>query len=127
MIEKEISNKRTFVIGASNNPERYAFKACQMLKRHNVPFVAVGLRNEVMADGTPIQTKENHPGKAHTITMYVGAPRQAVYYDFILASQPDRIIFNPGAENPELEKIAFENGIEVIEACTLVMLSTGQF
>ena len=127
MIRLPLSEKRTFVIGASSNPERYAFQACKMLKQHKVPFVAIGLKKDVMEDGTAIQTIESYSGKAHTITMYVGAPRQKTYYDFILASQPKRIIFNPGAENPELERMATEIGIEVIHACTLVMLATGQY
>lgn len=122
-----LSEKRTFVIGASTNPGRYSFQACKMLMQHRVPFVAIGLKNEVIDNGTPIQTMENHPGNAHTITMYVGAPRQKVYYDFIFESHPSRIIFNPGAENPELEKMAEEKGIEVVEACTLVLLATGQY
>jgi uncharacterized protein len=119
--------KRTFVLGASNNPERYAYKACKMLTRYGFPLVAVGLKSDVMDDGTPIQTMELHPGKAHTITLYVGAPRQKSYYPFIFESQPERIIFNPGAENPELAALARERNIEVLEACTLVLLSTGQY
>jgi uncharacterized protein len=127
MTEIKLQEKRTFVLGASANPGRYAYQACKMLKSHAVPFVAIGIKNDQMEDGTPIQTTDSHPGKAHTITMYVGAPRQKDYYDFILASKPERIIFNPGAENPELEKMANQNGIEVIHACTLVLLATGQY
>jgi predicted CoA-binding protein len=127
MTESQLHQKRTFVLGASSNPERYAYKDCKMLKRFGVPLVAVGLKPDVMDDGTPIQTMEGHPGKAHTITLYVGAPRQASYYSFIFESAPERIIFNPGAENPELAALAREKNIEVLEACTLVLLSTGQY
>lgn len=127
MTESHQHHKRTFVIGASSNPERYAYKACKMLKEEGFPFVAIGLKEDVMDDGTPIQTIASHPGKAHTITVYVGAPRQAAYYSFIFESAPERIIFNPGAENPELTALAREKNIEVLEACTLVLLATGQF
>ena len=59
--------------------------------------------------------------------MYLGASNQKQYYDYILTLHPKRIIFNPGAENDELSEMAKKNGIEPIEACTLVMLSTGQY
>jgi hypothetical protein len=52
---------------------------------------------------------------------------QKPYYDYILSLNPKRIIFNPGTENYELEKMAEEKGIEPVEACTLVMLSIGQY
>jgi predicted CoA-binding protein len=59
--------------------------------------------------------------------MYVGTRNQASYYDYILKTNPKRIIFNPGTENEELEALASEKGIECVEGCTLVMLSTRQF
>ncbi len=40
---------------------------------------------------------------------------------------PKRIIFNPGTENEEFKQLATQNGVEPIEACTLVMLSIGNF
>ena len=62
-----------------------------------------------------------------TVTLYLNNKHQQEYHDYILSLKPKRIIFNPGAENPELEKLAEENGIKTMEACTLVLLSTGQF
>jgi predicted CoA-binding protein len=62
-----------------------------------------------------------------TVTLYLNPTRQEPYYDYILGLKPRRIIFNPGTENPELEMLASEAGIECMEACTLVMLSTGQY
>jgi len=41
--------------------------------------------------------------------------------------KPNRIIFNPGAENDELAGLAAQNGIQPVEACTLVMLATSQY
>jgi len=62
-----------------------------------------------------------------TVTLYINPTRQTEYYDYILSLKPKRIIFNPGTENPELEQLAEKNGIKTMEACTLVLLSTGQF
>jgi hypothetical protein len=59
--------------------------------------------------------------------MYVGVANQPEWYDYILKTKPKRIIFNPGTENPDLYKKAQKEGIECIEACTLVMLNTGQY
>ncbi len=62
-----------------------------------------------------------------TVTLYLNPLHQKPYYDYIMSLKPRRIIFNPGAENEELERIAAKEGIDVLEACTLVMLSTGQY
>ena len=62
-----------------------------------------------------------------TVTLYLNPKTQEQYYDYILSLHPKRIIFNPGAENPELQRLAKANGIEPMEACTLVLLSTGQY
>ncbi len=72
---------------------------------------------------------KGHPKEesVDTITLYLNSNNQKQYYDYILSLQPKRIIFNPGAENDELEELANKNGIKTMEACTLVMLSTGQY
>lgn len=118
--------KLTVVIGASANPQRYSYLAVSRLAAHGHPVVAIGLKDEKIGD-TPV-TKE-HPAveAVDTITLYLNPQRQQAYYDYILQLHPKRIIFNPGTENPELERLAIENGIEPLEACTLVMLSTGQY
>jgi uncharacterized protein len=62
-----------------------------------------------------------------TVTVYVGAQNQPPFYDYLLSLKPRRVIFNPGAENPEFETKLRENDIEVLSACTLVMLSVGNY
>ncbi len=117
---------KTLVIGASENPERYSNKAIKSLLRYGHEVVAVGLR-EGNVDGVKIE-KGNPPlNNIDTITMYVGSNNQPPLYNYILSLNPRRIIFNPGAENLELTKLAREKGIEVIETCTLVMLSVGNY
>lgn len=120
-----MQSKRTLVIGASTNPARYSYLAIRSLLKNNYPVVALAKRVSEIA-GIPIQT--NFPEKnIHTVTLYIGPKHQPGYYQKIIRLKPKRVIFNPGTENDELIKLLGENGIETVEACTLVMLSTGQY
>jgi predicted CoA-binding protein len=117
---------KTLIIGASINPERYAFKAANSLLAHGHEIVLVGQKDgEIQGHGI-ITNYPDFEG-IDTITMYVGPRNQPVLYDYILRQNPRRIIFNPGTENPEFEAMAREKGIEVEEACTLVLLAIGQY
>ncbi len=117
---------KTLIIGASTNPERYAFKAANSLLAHGHTIELVGQKEgEVL--GHKIQTDYPDFEEVDTVTMYVGARNQPDLYDYIIRQKPRRIIFNPGAENPDFEEIANKNGIETEEACTLVLLATGQY
>lgn len=117
---------KTLVLGASSNPERYSFKAVNMLKKYRHPIIALGAR-EAMIGETKIQIGFPNLSAIDTITLYLGPKNQIGFYDYILNLNPRRIIFNPGTYNQELVNLATEKGIEIIEACTLVLLSTGQF
>lgn len=118
--------KKTIVLGASINPGRASNRAVMQLKQQGIPLVAIGARDGEIY-GEKIITGMPRVSNVHTITMYLGDKNQKPYYQYILSLQPRRIIFNPGAENPELCQLAAENGIEVTEACTLVMLSVGNY
>ncbi|TNE79302.1 MAG: CoA-binding protein [Bacteroidetes bacterium] len=119
--------KKTVILGASNNPERYAFRAASLLKQAGHEFIPVGVkRGDVF--GRPIQS--SLPGKSEeidTLTLYINPSIQESYYDAILAMEPKRIIFNPGTENNTLRQKAEAAGIETEYACTLVMIGTGQY
>jgi len=119
-------NKKTLVIGASTKPERYSNQAIRLLRRYDHPVEAIGLRSGLVAD---IEFKTGFPelNQIHTITMYVGQSRQPQYYDYLLGLKPKRIIFNPGTENDEFSELLEEQGVEVVEHCTLVMLNSGLF
>lgn len=119
-------NKKTLVIGASVKPERYSNKAIRMLVEYDHDVVALAKRTGNV-NGVPIQTKFPHEEKIHTVTMYLGANRQPEYYEDILSLKPQRVIFNPGAENDELKEMLESEGIETVEGCTLVMLRSNQF
>ena len=118
--------KKTLVIGASTNPERYSYLAFQSLRRHGHEVVAIG-RKAGEVNGVPILTGQPELTGIDTVTLYLNLTHQEEYYDYLLNMKPKRIIFNPGAENYDLMRRASEAGIEVLEACTLVMLSTGQY
>lgn len=118
--------KKTLILGATPDPSRYANLAANRLVRYGHPIINIGIKTGEVA-GVPIEKPVKIHEEVHTITMYVGTRNQESYYDYILRTNPKRIIFNPGTENDELEELALEQGIECIQGCTLVMLSTGQF
>ncbi len=117
---------KTLVIGASTNPDRYAFKAIKSLRQHNYDVIAHGLKSGLVAD-VEIKTEWPVNEKIDTVTLYVGPKNQPEYIDRILDLKPRRIIFNPGTENLALEQMANEAGIQCEEACTLVLLATNQY
>lgn len=118
--------KKTLIIGASNNPERYAYKAAERLLHHGHEIELLGLRNDEIF-GRKIDTERKIYTDLDTITMYIGPQRQPDYYDYIISLKPKRVVFNPGTENSDFEKLLTENGIGFEEACTLVLLQTGQY
>lgn len=118
--------KKTVVLGASGNPSRYSYLAINKLREHGHPVVGIGQKVATVND-VPINTTKIAADNVDTVTLYLNRDRQKEYYDYILSLKPKRIIFNPGAENPELEALAAANHIQPMEACTLVLLATGQF
>ena len=93
---------------------------------HQQPTVAVGLRQGEVA-GVNITNVEEDFENVDTVTLYLNPQRQKQYYDYILSLKPNRVIFNPGTENPELFALLRKNNIEIEIACTLVMLATNQY
>ncbi len=121
-----MNSKKTLVIGASNNPERYAYKAVVKLKHYHHDVIALGLKAGEI-EGLNIETEKKQFANLDTITLYVSAKNQEEYIPYIQSLHPKRVIFNPGTENPDLYPILNNNGIETLEACTLVLLSVGNF
>jgi len=121
-----MEKKKTLVLGASDNPSRYSFLAVEKLRKYEHPVVAIGKKDTKVSD--VLIEKDKKPfTDINTITLYLNPLRQQEYYDYILSLKPQRIIFNPGSENEELAELAEENNIQTMEACTLVLLSTGQY
>jgi predicted CoA-binding protein len=119
-------SKKTLVLGASDQPHRYSYLAIQRLRSKGHEVVGIGKHTGTVDDVTIMTTKEPVE-EIDTVTLYLNPLHQKGYYDYILSLKPKRIIFNPGAENEELKQLALQNNIQPMEACTLVMLSTGQY
>jgi predicted CoA-binding protein len=118
--------KPTLVLGASAKQERYSNLCVRRLLQHGHPVLAVGRRSGEIGT-VPIITDIPAGSPIDTVTMYMNADNQRIWEERLLALRPRRIIFNPGAENPKFARRAQAQGVEVIDACTLVMLSTGEY
>lgn len=122
----EQKSKKTLVIGASENPSRYSYLAIKKLLAHGHEVVAIGNRKG-QVDTVTIGTDQEPFEDIDTVTLYLNPTNQKPYYDYILSLRPKRVIFNPGTENSELERKLSSHETNIMEACTLVMLSTGQY
>ena len=118
--------KKTVVIGASENSERYSHKAILALRKQGIETNALGLKAGKVSD-VEIQTDTKDINDIDTVSLYVGPANQEHWLPSILELRPKRVIFNPGTENPMLEEILKSSGIEVTHACTVVLLSTRQY
>ncbi len=118
--------KKTVLIGATADASRYAYRAVNSLNSHGHEVVPLGIKEGTVA-GKQILLDKPALSDVDTVTLYISPKHQPSWYDYILQLKPKRIIFNPGTENPELEKLAEKAGIEPLEACTLVMLSIGTY
>lgn len=119
-------NKKTIVLGASDNPARYSNMAVKMLSEYHHEVIAIGQKESHIGQ-IPIVTRRELYTDVNTLSLYLNPQRQLNEYDYILSLRPQRIIMNPGTENNELTVLAKAHGIEVIEACTLVLLRSGQY
>jgi len=117
---------KTLVMGGSLNPERYSFLAVNRLREHGIATVAYGPKSGKIADVT-IDTELIQYDEIDTVTLYLNPKRQVEFYAYILSLKPRRVIFNPGTENDEFASLLKNNQIIVEVACTLVLLSIGQF
>ena len=119
--------KLTAVLGASNNPERYSNKAIRMLIEHGHEVVPVNPAQKQIEGLTVAPGLRDITRPIDTITVYLNPATVEKTVPEIIAAKPHRVIFNPGAESAVAEKQLTAAGIEVENACTLVLLSTGQY
>lgn len=117
---------KVLVLGASLNPARYSYLALNDLVNSGHEVFAVG-RREGEVNGVKIHNEPIEIEGLDTVTLYLGEKNQQEYASYLQNLKPKRVIFNPGAENNRLARQLAENGIEVLTACTLVMLRTNQF
>lgn len=118
--------KLTLVVGASENLSRYSNIAARRLLLHGHPVIAYGLKNGWI-DSLPITTEWPERSDLDTVTLYVGPKGQDEIMDKVIALRPKRVIFNPGTENEVFYRKLDEAGIRYLEACTLVLLSVGNY
>jgi predicted CoA-binding protein len=123
---KMMKNKKTLVLGATTKPDRYAFRAINMLVEKGHTVLAIGQNTGEVA-GVKIYTKAIPVKNVDTVTLYLNPTRQRDYYNYIIEAQPKRVVFNPGTENPELYQLLELNNIKAEVACTLVLLATNQY
>ena len=118
--------KKTLVLGASLNTDRYSNIAINRLRSYDHPVVAIGLREGEVAGVTLSVEKEDFKD-IDTVTLYLNPSRQEEYYEYIISLKPKRVVFNPGTENPNFYTLLKENKIESEVGCTLVLLGTNQY
>tara|TARA_B110000503_G_C7143714_1_gene412017 strand:- start:1119 stop:1484 length:366 start_codon:yes stop_codon:yes gene_type:complete len=118
--------KKTIVLGASVNPSRYSNMAVKKLVKYGYEVVPVGIRKGEI-EGIEIEAAEGLIDNVDTVTLYLGPQNQPQYYDYIKSQNPKRVIFNPGTINQEFMGQLEKEGIEVLDACTLVMLSANTY
>lgn len=119
---------KTLIIGASNNPNRYSYKAAFLLQYSGYDFIPFGVKRGEIAGRTIHNEWEKDWDKdVDTVTMYVNPHLQEQYYESIIDLKPRRVIFNPGTENFDFSQQLKENGIDYENACTLVLLNTNQY
>ena len=117
---------KTLILGISTDSTRYSYLAANRLSNLGHTIINVGLRTGNVA-GVAIEMPKAIHEDIHTITLYIGPSKQQLLYDYIIKTNPKRIIFNPGSENEELVRLANAHGIKTEYACTLVLLSLGQY
>jgi len=119
---------KTAIVGISPNRSRFAYRAAELLSHYNHPMILLGIRPGTV-EGVKIEDIRSKPvhEDIHTLTLYIAPRHQPEHYNYLLSLKPQRVIFNPGSENAGFRALWVQEGVEVIEACTLVMLNTGQF
>ena len=118
--------KTTLVIGANTDPAKYAYKAIKRLRGAGHPVIGFGVEKGTVED-VDIETEWDENWQVDTVTLYVNPRRLEAYREPILNLKPKRVIFNPGTEHPDFIRDLRKNGIEAEIACTLVMISIGQY
>lgn len=122
----EKTTKTTVILGASPKSDRYSFMATERLANHGHPVFPIGIKagqigqHEIITDRPSISHVD-------TVTLYLNPTNQEDWKEYIFSLQPKRVIFNPGTENPAFENALRHQNIEALEACTLVLLSTGLY
>jgi hypothetical protein len=117
---------KTLILGATENKERYAYKAINNLIAKSHQVVAIGARKGMALD-VIIETEKMSFQGIDTVSLYLNSKAQKEYYEYVISLKPRRVIFNPGTENEEFYDLLRKNNISFEESCTLVLLATNQY
>lgn len=119
--------EKVAVIGASPKEERYSNKAIKMLNEYNHTPIPVAPGHNTIEGLTVHESLDSVTDDLDTVTLYLAPARQEKVIRQIIEKSPKRVIFNPGTENPAAREMLESENIQVVEACTLVMLRTNQY
>ena len=119
--------ERVAILGASDDPSRYANRAQHLLLDYGHSVVPVNpTLTEI--DGKPaVPDLASIDGPVDTVTVYLRPALSEPLAESLVLLKPRRVIFNPGAESPTLRKRLEGAGIRVQWECTLVLLRSGRF
>ncbi len=118
--------KKTLVLGVSLKEARYSNKVIHKLIADNHEVRAIGFKEGSVAN-INVSIEKKMFKNIDTVSLYLSPVNQVSFYSYVVALNPERVIFNPGTENEEFQKILEKNGIKNETACTLVLLSTKQY
>ena len=121
-----MSNFKTLVLGASLNPERYAYRAVVQLIKNNIQVIPMGLLQGKINSISIVKPFE-YLKDIHSVSIYLNPHHQKEYYNYLIELKPQRVLFNPGTENPELAQLLAASNIYWENGCTLALLSTNQY
>lgn len=115
------------IIGATENHDRYAYKALLALEKQGHAVVLINPFKQQIEDRPCLNSIDDFNGTIDTVTLYVNPTQFKEHLQSVINKAPNRIIMNPGTESEEHARTLAKSGTEVEQACTLVLLSTGQF
>lgn len=126
-MKKNSDDSNVVILGASDKPNRFSYKAFQLLREHNYKITLVSPNLKEILGQPVVNELSLINGKVGTLTMYVNAQVSTNLLSKIISLNPKRIIFNPGSENSEIEPFLVKAGIQIVHGCTLVMLNSNTF
>ena len=115
------------ILGASSKPDRYAYLAQKQLMQHGYTVRPISQKESSIMGIPTVKQLSDIKTPIDTVTVYINPTRLQSIVNELIALKPRRVIFNPNTESPDIEKTLTDNNIHVVEACTLVLLSTHQF
>ena len=119
--------ENVLIIGASNKPERYSYKAMKLLGEYGHKSILLHPNLENI-EGRPVLHEMSEIDEPiDTVTLYINPKILGDYITPIKELSPKRVIFNPGTENDQVKSELEASGILCEYACTLVLLRTEQF